>query len=44
MSAEQLACSKVRLNLSFDVQRGASSSLDFVTMQTLQSIFRWLIW
>ncbi len=30
MNAEQLACSKVRLNPSFDVQRGASSSLDEV--------------
>jgi len=30
MNAEQLACSKVRLDLSFDVQRGASFSLDKV--------------
>jgi len=30
MNAEQLACSEVRLDLSFDVQRGASSNLDKV--------------
>jgi len=38
MNAEQLACSKVRLDLSFDMQRGASSSLDKVVTNHFQVV------